>query len=285
MPHALIFGLGYTATRFAQALVTKGWWVTATRQTVRPEPGMTVLAFDDPALEDILMKADAILSSIPPEKGTRKPPDPVLRHYGKILAFCPARWIGYLSSTGVYGDTKGRLVDETAPLGKGRRTARIKADLAWQALAKTSEAPIHIFRLPGIYGPGRSAITRVRAGTAQRVDVPGHVFGRIHVADIVTTLMASLEQPAPKGEAAIYNVADDLPASGAAVIEYACNILGKPHPPLVSLQEANLSDEARRFYSESRRVDNTKIKRDLGIALRYPTYREGLIGCLAEERE
>jgi len=284
-----IFGLGYTAGRLAARLAAEGWQVTGTRRRPEPNPGIPkpgisrpgieVLAFDDPAVADRLAEADAILSSVPPD-GDPEQPDPVLRAYGDALKNASARWIGYLSATGVYGDTGGGWVDETTPLGQGRRSARREADLDWQALARQARAPVHIFRLPGIYGPGRSALDRVREGKAHRIDVPGHVFCRIHVDDIVGAVRASLLHPDAPGEAAIYNVADDEPASGSAVTEYACDLLDLPWPPLQTLDEAGLSPMARGFYSESRRVRNNKLKQRLGYTLLYPTYREGLRACL-----
>lgn len=284
MKTCLIFGLGYTATRFAVRLRAEGWQVTGTQRTRRPVGGIETLALDDPAVAARIQAADAILSSVPPDDHTDLP-DPVLRRYGPELARAKAGWLGYLSSTGVYGDTQGEWVDENAPLGGGRRSARVEADLAWQALAPNADAPIHIFRLPGIYGPGRSAIDRVREGKAHRIDMPGHVFCRIHVDDIVGALMASIAKPARPGKGAVYNVADDEPASGSAVTEYACDLLGLPYPPLQSLDEAGLSPAARAFYGESRRISNAKIKRELGFSLRYPTYREGLRACLEGEEK
>lgn len=290
----LIFGLGYTASRLAARLLAKGWHVTGTRRTPEPVPGIEVLALDDPAIASRLAEADAVLSSVPPDPaappdpsvpGDNDPnqPDPVLRAYGEALRTAPARWIGYLSSTGVYGDVEGGWVDETTPLGHGRRSARRDADLGWQALARHAAAPVHIFRLPGIYGPGRSALERVREGKAHRIDLPGHVFCRIHVDDIVGALLASLRHPDASGEASVYNVADDEPASGRAVTEYACDLLGLPYPPLQTLEEAGLSPMARGFYSESRRVRNDKLRQRLGYTLLYPTYREGLRACLTAE--
>ena len=281
-PRCFIFGLGYTASRFAARLAAEGWQVTGTRRTPQPAQGIEVLAFDDPAVAARLAEADAILSSVPPDADPAGP-DPVLRQYEAALAKAPARWIGYLSTTGVYGDTEGGWVDETTPLGEGRLSARREADLGWQDLARRAAAPVHIFRLPGIYGPGRSALDRVQEGKAHRINLPGHVFCRIHVEDIVGSLLASLRQPDALGEAAVYNVADDEPASGSAVTEYACDLLGAPWPPLQTLEEAGLSPMARSFYSQSRRVRNDKLKHRLGYTLLYPTYREGLRACLAAE--
>jgi nucleoside-diphosphate-sugar epimerase len=199
----------------------------------------------------------------------------VLARYGDALK---ARWLGYLSSTGVYGDTGGAWVDESAPTlldqaGTGRRTARAEADAAWLSLGA------RVFRLPGIYGPGRNALERVREGRAHRIDLPGQVFSRVHVEDIAAGVLAAFQ--APPGA---YNLADDLPASQNAVIEEASRLLGQAPPPLLSLEEANLSPPARAFYGENRRVANGKAKRVLGWGPRYPDYRAGLLACLAAER-
>jgi len=188
----------------------------------------------------------------------------VLDRYGAALA---GKRLGYLSSTGVYGDTGGAWVDESAPVGGGRRSARVTADAAWQAL----RSDVRVFRLPGIYGPGRSALDRVADGKAHRIDLPGQVFSRIHVDDIVSGVIAAL-----KGPPGIYNLADDQPASQNAVIGHACDLLGLPHPPLQTIEEAGLSPAARAFYTEKRRVANGKAKRLLGWAPSYPDYRAGL---------
>ena len=265
MIRLLIFGLGYTAARIATAVRAGGGSVVATRR----RGGDNVLAFDDPAVVGVLARATHVLSSVPPgDDGL----DPVLVRYGALLAAAPLVWTGYLSSTGVFGDTGGAWVDESAAVGGGRRSARVEADLAWQRL----RGDVRVFRLPGIYGPGRSAIDRVRGGHANRIDAPGHVFSRIHVDDIVTTVLATFE----RGDPGVFNVADAEPASGAVVTEYACDLLGLPYPPLQRLGDATLSPMARGFYSENRRVAALKIGRDLGVRLRFPDYRSGLAACL-----
>lgn len=265
----LIFGLGYTAGRIAVQARAAGFTVVATRRHAAADS----LAFDDQtAVGHALAGATHILSSVPPgPDGT----DPVLARYGGQLRAGPAGWIGYLSSTGVYGDTGGAWVDESAPIGTGRRDARSAADLGWQQLSERS----HVFRLPGIYGPDRSQLNRLREGRASRIDLPGHMFSRIHVDDIVQAIMAAMRAPRP----GVYNIADDEPAPGRMVTEYACDLLGLPYPPLQSLEQSGLSPAARAFYDECRRVANIKMKRDLGIRLRYPSYREGLRACLEEE--
>jgi len=217
-------------------------------------------------------EASHILSSVPPDEAAGC--DPVLTHYGDAIASAPACWTGYLSSTGVYGDTGGAWVDETAPTGGGRRAARTLADNAWQAV----RPDIRVFRLPGIYGPGRSAIERVRAGQAHRIDIPGQVFSRVHVDDIVSGVIASFGN----GPAGVYNLADDFPCPHNAVIEAACALAGVAPPPLQSLEDAALSPQARAFYAENRRVANGKARRQLGWQPAWPHYRAGLKACLTD---
>ena len=261
----LVLGLGYTAARFAAAFPGP---VTAVRS--RAAPG--VLTLDDPALPAAIAAATHILSSVPPAPDGS---DPVLVAHGAAIAAAPARWVGYLSSTGVYGDAGGAWVDEVSPL-KGRRSGRLAADEAWQALHPQAR----VFRLPGIYGPGRSALDRLRAGPVARIDLPGHVFSRIHADDIVGAMLASLDN----GHPGVYNLADDEPAPGEAVTAYAAQLLGIAPAPLQSLDEAPLSPMGRAFYAECRRVANGKMTRDLGYELRYPDYCSGLIACLGEMR-
>ena len=258
MSHLFIFGLGYTASRIADALRSRGWQVDATGSAGNVDFG------NGEAVREAISRASHILSSVPPDRDTGV--DPVIEIYGEIFE---SRWTGYLSSTGVYGDQKGAWVDESAPTGIGRRSARSDADARWLELGA------RVFRLPGIYGPGRSAIDRVREGKARRIDMPDQVFSRIHVDDIVTGVIAAIDSDAPAGA---YNLADDMPASGNAVTEEACRLIGIEPPPLETLEEANLSEMARGFYSENRRVANGKAKRALGWQPRYPTYREGLAG-------
>jgi nucleoside-diphosphate-sugar epimerase len=245
----LIFGPGYTATHLAAALDPSGWSIaTVTRQNFADRDRV---AFK-------IAHATHILSSIPPGET-----DPLLESYASELADARA-WLGYLSSTGVYGDTGGAWVDETAP-SSGRRTTRAAADAAWLMLGA------RVFRLPGIYGPGRSPLDRVREGQAHRIDLPGQVFSRIHVDDIVAGVIAGFDGPS-----GAYNLADDLPAPQSDVIAHAARLLGLPVPPLMSLEKAELSPQARAFYSENRRVSNLKAKRLLGWRPRYPDYRFGL---------
>jgi nucleoside-diphosphate-sugar epimerase len=251
MPTMLIFGLGYAAKALAARLRDLGWSVRATGRD-----GDLDFA-DAESVTARLGQATHVLSSVPPGEG-----DPVLARYGDGLA---GKWLGYLSSTGVYGDTAGAWVDESAPTGGGRRTARSEADAAWLARGA------RVFRLPGIYGPGRSPLDRVLAGAAQRIDAPKQVFSRVHVDDIARGVVAALD-----ASPGAYNLADDLPAGQNAVIEEACRLLGREPPPLLPLEQADLSPAARAFYAESRRVANGKAKRLLGWRPAYPTFREGL---------
>lgn len=259
MSRLLIFGLGYTATRFADRMQREGWAVAATRRSAGPD---TFTFDDEDAVRAEIAAATHILSSVPPQGDG----DPVLARYGAAIGAAGPRWIGYLSSTGVYGDTGGAWVDESAAIGAGRRTARAAADLAWQDFRQA-----RVFRLPGIYGLGRSALDRVREDRAHRIALPGQIFSRIHVDDIVSGLVAGLDGPA-----SVYNLSDDRPASQNAVIEAACDLLGLPWPPLLSLDGAGLSPMARGFYAENRRVANGKAKRLLGWRPAYPDYRAGL---------
>ena len=261
MGQMLIFGMGYAASHLANRLRARGWDVMGTTQDGRE--GSIAFA-DDAAVLRALRSATHILSSVPPSEGA----DPVLARYGEALALAPAGWVGYLSSTGVYGDTGGAWVDESAPI-RGRRADRNAADLAWQAL----RGDVSIFRLPGIYGPGRSILDRIAEGRAHRVDVPEQVFSRVHVDDIAGGVMASFREPA-----GVYNLADDEPCHQNALVEWGCAMLGAPLPPMKSLDEAGLSSAARAFYAENRRVANGKAKRLLGWAPRYTTFREGLAG-------
>ena len=254
MPRLLIFGLGYTAARIASALGARGWQVVGTTQDGRDG---TLRFGDTHAITRELALATHILSSVPPADDV----DPVLAAYGDALARSNA-WLGYLSSTGVYGDAGGAWVDEGAPI-RGRRGARAAADAAWLARGA------RVFRLPGIYGPGRSALDRVRQGKAHRIDLPDQVFSRVHVDDIVSGVIAALDAPA-----GAYNLADDEPCGQNDVIALAARLLGRDAPPFVTLD--TLSPMARAFYAENRRVANLKAKRVLGWRPFYPDYRLGL---------
>ncbi|SCY27214.1 SDR family oxidoreductase [Paracoccus tibetensis] len=281
----LVFGHGYSAGHLTPLLTAAGWRVTGTTRedTARvAATGATPLLW--PGQEDevraALARAEAVLvSAAPTEAG-----DPVLAAFAEDLPQAKLRWLGYLSTTGVYGDRQGGWVDEESELdGSGPRgQARVRAEAAWQALAKAHGLPLHIFRLAGIYGPGRGPFAKLRAGTARRIVKPGQVFSRIHVEDIAQVLKASIDQPQPLG---IYNLCDDDPAPPQDVLEHAAHLLGLPVPPAVPFEDAapKMSPMARSFYADSKRVRNDRIKTELGVSLLYPDYRTGLAGVLAAE--
>ncbi|HTW34400.1 MAG TPA: SDR family oxidoreductase [Rhizomicrobium sp.] len=278
------FGLGYSALALARRLRADGWHVAGTARTSSrindlSREGFAAVAFDDSAwseaLQEALENSDAVLLSAPPDEHG----DPVLRTGAERLRALASRWrwLGYLSSTGVYGDRQGGWVDEATPPDPSapRSAKRLAAEIAWQVFAAESHTPLHIFRIAGIYGPGRNPLQALRAGTARRFDKPGQIFSRIHVDDLARVLAASIAKPSPN---AIYNVCDDEPASQADVIAYGAELLGIAPPPLEAFAaaEPGLSEMARSFYRDSKRVRNDRMKRELGITLAYPTYREGL---------
>lgn len=254
MIRLFVFGLGYTATRLAARL--PGTIGTSRGGTGRDGTGGTIRFDDEGAIARALAGASHVLSSVPPAGDD----DPVLARYGDLLG---GKWLGYLSSTGVYGDAAGAWVDESAATGSGRRSARTAADAAWLARGA------RVFRLPGIYGPGRSPLDRVREGRAHRTGIEGQVFSRVHVDDIVAGVIAGFD-----AAAGAYNLADDHPCSQDEVNDHAAALLGLPRPPLVALD--TLSPMARAFYAENRRVANGKAKRVLGWTPAYPDYRVGL---------
>lgn len=261
----MIFGLGYCGKAIARLLSAQGWLVESTGTD-------GTMAFDDTLrVHAALTRASAILSTIPPSGGV----DPVLERYGTALH---APWIGYLSSTGVYGDCAGAWVDESAPTGpssgrSARRTARAAAEAQWLDLGA------HAFRLPGIYGPGRSAFDRLRSGRAHRLDLPQQVFTRIHVEDIATAVLAALTGNAPPGP---WNITDNSPCHQNAVIEEAARLMGIEPPPMMALND--VPEPSRAFYRENRRVTNGRARRVLGWAPRYASYREGLRGIWEEDQ-
>ncbi|MCH7957709.1 MAG: SDR family oxidoreductase [Proteobacteria bacterium] len=289
-PRLFCFGLGYTARVLAAALMGEGWTVAGTcrDEAARADlaaDGIDAFLFDrDRPLDDAaaaLGGATHLLSSVPPDADG----DPVLaRHAGAVAAVEGLAWAGYLSSTGVYGDTGGAPVDESAAVNptseRGRR--RAEAEGGWLELRRAAGVPVHVFRLSGIYGPGRSALGAVRAGQARRIDKPGHLFARIHVDDIAAVLRASMARPDP---GAVYNVCDDEPAPAADVVAFACEILGVDAPPLVPFHQAakEMSPMALSFWRDNRRVDNSRIKGELGVRLKFPDYRAGLRAVLAAQ--
>lgn len=286
------FGLGYSALALARRLKAKGWRVAGTcrteeRRAALAAEGIAAFLFDGaqplPDAATALAGTTHLLQSVPPGAGLeREGGDPVLRHHAADIATLEGlRWVGYLSTTGVYGDRGGDWVDEKSglhPTGP-RGRARVEAEQGWLDLGRFGLA-VHVFRLAGIYGPGRSALDTVREGRARRVVKPGQVFSRIHVEDIASVLEASIAKPDP---GAVYNVCDDDAAPPQDVITFACALLGVEPPPEVPYAEAapGLSAMPRSFYADSKRVANHRIKTELGVKLAYPDYRAGLKALLA----
>jgi nucleoside-diphosphate-sugar epimerase len=281
-----VFGYGYTAHYAAGRLRNAGAQVTATVRSREKadrlaEIGITARLFSadhvDEALRADIAASEAILVSIPPEPAG----DPVLKVFADAIATASKlRWIGYLSTIGVYGDHAGNWVDETTPTAPAteRSRRREQAEQDWLALGAGHAAAVQIFRLPGIYGPGRNQLAQLAAGTARRIVKPGQVFNRIHVEDIAAVMAASLARP---HAGAIYNVTDDEPAPPQDVIAFAARLCGVEPPPEIPFSTAELSPMARSFFSESKRVRNDLIRCELGVRLRYPTFREGLTALRA----
>lgn len=283
MKTLLSLGHGYTAAALARVLMPLGWHIIGTTRSPQDalvSAGIEPFSWPGSPLAPVLARATHVLCSIAPGPVG----DPVLAAEDKALgkAAPHLEWVGYLSTTGVYGDHGGGWVDETtSPTPATERgRARVLAEAAWQALAARSGLPLHIFRLAGIYGPGRGPFEKVRNGTARRVIKPGQVFSRIHVDDIAATLAASIARPNP---GAVYNVCDDDPAPPEDVLTHAAKLLGVPPPPEVPFTDANLPPMAASFYAESKRVRNDRIKRELAVRLAYPSYREGMAAVLAAE--
>ncbi|MEL7125091.1 MAG: SDR family oxidoreductase [Pseudomonadota bacterium] len=275
------FGHGYSAKALTRLLLPDGWRITGTTRSADKaaalaETGVTPVVFPG-APVDLDGVTHLLISAGPDAEG-----DPVLRLMDEEIAARADQfdWVGYLSTTGVYGDHQGGWVDEATPLTPSTRRGqwRQQAEEAWRAVPGL---PLHIFRLAGIYGPGRGPFAKVRAGTARRVIKPGQVFSRIHVDDIAQVLAASIAQPNP---GAAYNVCDDDPAPPQDVIGHAAALLGLPLPPAEPFETAEMTPMARSFYAESKKVRNDRIKSELGVSLRFPSYREGLAALLAEEQ-
>ncbi|WP_372836504.1 SDR family oxidoreductase [Puniceibacterium confluentis] len=283
MTHTLLsLGHGYSARALSRLLLPQGWRIIGTTRSADSagalaETGIEPVLWEAGAVRDALAQATHLLISAGPDSAG----DPSLRLIGDaITARAPELyWAGYLSTTGVYGDHHGAWVDETTPLTPGteRGLLRVEAEAAWGAIPGL---PLHVFRLAGIYGPGRGPFAKVRAGKARQIIKRGQVFSRIHVDDIARVLAASIERPNP---GAVYNVCDNDPAPPQDVISHAAELLNLPEPPKVDFRKAELSDMARSFYAESKRVSNERIKNELGVELLYPDYRSGLQSLLEAE--
>ena len=282
--HLLSIGHGYSAAALSKLLLGAGWRITGTTRAADKiaairATGVTPYLWDGGSLEPVLKDATHLLISAGPTDAG----DPTLaQNRAAIAAVAPQlQWVGYLSTTGVYGDHGGDWVDETTPLAPTTRRghARVQAEAAWQELAREAGLPLHIFRLAGIYGPERGPFAKVRAGTARRIIKPDQVFSRTHVDDIAQVLAASIQRP---DAGAIYNVCDDDPAPPEAVIGYAAELLGLPMPPAEPFDTAQMTPMARSFYAENKRVRNDRIKHELGVNLRYPDYRTGLSAMLRD---
>lgn len=297
--HLFVFGLGYSGLAVARDFADQGWRISGSCRSSarckelagRSEGGsITALPFDGThgsiEIEKAVTEADHILVCIPPAREPEKESDggdPVLAHFAELLASSRRlKWLGYLSTTGVYGDRGGDWVDETSPLRptSARATRRAAVESLWMDLGERQHVPVHIFRLAGIYGPGRNVIRSLLDGKARRIIKKDHVFSRIHLADLVTILKASMANPRP---GAIYNVADDEAAPPAETIEYASRLLGIEPPQAVDFDSADLSPMAQSFYADCKRVSNARIKEELGVRLAYPSYREGQEALLAGE--
>ncbi len=279
------FGLGFSAMALAERLLLKGWQVSGTCRDIDSQnlinaKNISVFLFDGsqatPEISQAISRATHLLVTIPPQPSG----DVVLENFGEEISRARhLKWIGYISSTGVYGDSQGEWVDENSPLRGSTELnrRRIEVESAW--LKRRQGLPVMIFRCVGIYGPGRNLLVSVKKGRARRIGKPGLVFSRIHVVDLAQTLEASINKP-QSGE--IYNVSDDCPCPPAEAVEYACDLLGVEPPPLVPYEEADLSPTARGFYNTNKRISNQKIKEVLGVKLRYSDYRSGLKALLAD---
>ncbi len=279
-PHLFCFGLGFSALTVARQLLQQGYRVSGTCREDDKAARMRDLGITPMAIPLQPNSLDAtithVLVSIPPGPDG----DFVARDYGKALEALPhLEWLGYLSTTAVYGDQDGGWIDEDAPLSptSARGRKRLSAEHAWQALT----LPLHIFRLAGIYGPGRNQIEKLRAGKAHRVIKPGHIVSRVHVDDVAQTVLASIAQPNP---GRIYNICDDEAAPPQDVVEFAAKLSGLAVPPDIAIEDATLSPMALSFYAESKRVRNSRIKTELGVKLLYPTYRDGLTALFRQSR-
>lgn len=281
-----VFGLGFSGKTIAERHIARGDHVAGTvrshaKAQILSATGITARLFGPDGRDDVIAtdiaRSDALLISVPP--GTSG--DPVLAAYAEQIARAPnLRWIGYLSTIGVYGDHGGAWIDERTPATptNARSIERAQAEQAWLAFGAANNKPVQIFRLAGIYGPGQSQLVQLARGTAKRIIKPGQVFNRIHVEDIARTVDASLARPRA---GAIYNVTDNEPAPPQDVVTFAASLCGVAPPPEISLDDAGLTEMGRSFYTESKRVRSSLLRDELGVTLAYPTYREGLTALRA----
>lgn len=286
MTRLLCIGLGYTAAALARAAGPLGWHIAGTSRCGDglariAALGFEAIPFDGKTPTAALSKAIESATHIVVSAGPDENGDPTLGCHTADIARAPdLRWIGYLSTIGVYGNTDGAWIDETATPkpGSERTRRRVAAEQAWLDLGREHGKKVQIFRLGGIYGPGRSALDDVRDGSARCIVKPGQVFNRIHVDDIAAVLLAAA---AGRGTHDVYNVTDGSPSPPQDVVAHAASLIGAPTPPAIAFEDAPLSPMGRSFYSENRRVGSPRLAADLGVALRYPTYREGLAAILA----
>ncbi|MBU0641794.1 MAG: SDR family oxidoreductase [Alphaproteobacteria bacterium] len=285
-PHLFSFGHGYSAQALARRLLPRGWAITGTTRSADKaqefdSAGVTPLVLgQDPILPQLSQATHLLISAAPGPDG-----DPMLQHYRDELVKAASHltWVGYLSTTGVYGNHAGDWVTEETALAPAtkRGIARVEAEAAWQSFARDLGLNLSIFRLAGIYGPGRGPFAKVRSGKARRIIKPGQIFSRIHVEDIAQVVEAAIHRPKLSG---IYNVCDDLPVPPQDVIGYAAELLGLPLPPEEDFETADITPMARSFYAESKKVSNEKMKRDLDVKLIYPDYKTGLKALLAQDQ-
>lgn len=287
MTKLFCFGLGYTSEAFARRVRALGWRISGTSRTPEGVERIRNAGFDgflfdgkvpNPDMKDAITEASHVLVSIAPDAAG----DPaLLLHREDLETASDLRWIGYLSTIGVYGDSGGSWVDETSipKPGSDRTRRRVVAERDWLGFGSVTRKTVQVFRLGGIYGPGRNALDDVRAGEARRIVKPGQVFNRIHVDDIARVLLSAAEG---RGTHSLYNVTDGEPSPPQDVVAYAAQLLQMPVPPEIPFEDAPLSPMGRSFYSENRRVSNSRLKDDLGVTLAYPSYREGLASILAD---
>ncbi|MDD2867242.1 SDR family oxidoreductase [Neomegalonema sp.] len=286
MKRMVFFGYGYSAAALRRRLEPAGWRFLATARTPGKQAqaeaeGVEAQLWETADLDGMLGEGAAVLVSAAPGAGGV---DPVLARWGEALGRRAARvgWLGYLSTTSVYGDWGGQWVDEDSELRavSARGLARVAAEEAWLDLGARTGLPVHVFRLSGIYGPGRGPFEKLRSGRSLTAVKPGQVFGRIHADDIALALSASLLKPRP---GRVYNVTDDHPCPPEEAMAAAARLLGRAPPPEVPVEEAGLTEMGREFYADNKRVSNARIRRELGISWAYPTYREGFAAILARE--